>query len=105
LKQRLRMAVLLITHDLGVVAQTAQRVVVMYAGRIVEEASVEQLFREPLHPYTRGLLRSLPRPDLEVDKFGRPPPLDEIPGMVPSLAAIPPGCRFAPRCASVIDAC
>jgi len=67
LKQRLGMAVLLITHDLGVVAQTAQRVLVMYAGRVVEQASVKKLFNDPLHPYTRGLLNSLPRPDKEVD--------------------------------------
>jgi peptide/nickel transport system ATP-binding protein len=105
LKQRLGMAMLLITHDLGVVAQTAQRVLVMYAGRVVEQAGVEKLFNDPLHPYTRGLLNSLPRPDMEVDAAGRPPPLTEIPGMVPPLAALPGGCRFAPRCAYALDAC
>ncbi len=105
LKQRLGMAMLLITHDLGVVAQTAQRVVVMYAGRVVEQATVEQLFRSPLHPYTRGLLGSLPRPDMEVDAAGRPPPLREIAGMVPPLAALPGGCHFAPRCAYAQDIC
>ena len=105
LKQRIGMAVLLITHDLGVVAQTAQRVIVMYAGRVVEEASVEKLFNDPLHPYTRGLINSLPRPDMEVDASGRPPPLSEIAGTVPSLAALPMGCRFAPRCIYALDAC
>jgi len=105
LKQRLGMAMLLITHDLGVVAQTAQRVLIMYAGRVVEEAAVAKLFNEPLHPYTRGLLQSLPRPSAEVDAMGRPPPLPEIAGTVPSLAALPAGCRFAPRCPLVRDAC
>jgi peptide/nickel transport system ATP-binding protein len=105
LKQRLGMAMLLITHDLGVVAQTAQRVLIMYAGRVVEEACVEDLFDAPLHPYTRGLLQSLPRPNAEVDAAGRPRPLLEISGTVPSLAALPIGCRFAPRCPYVLDAC
>ena len=105
LKERLGMAVLLITHDLGVVAHSAQRVIIMYAGRVVEEATVTQLFERPMHPYTRGLLGSLPRPDREMEDDGRPPPLPEIPGMVPSLADLPPGCRFAPRCASAVPAC
>ena len=105
LKRRLGTAILLITHDLGVVAQTAQRVVVMYAGRVVEEATVEQLFSNALHPYTRGLLSSLPRPEVEVDEAGRPPPLSEIAGMVPPLADLPAGCHFAPRCAYASDVC
>ncbi|HWG06186.1 MAG TPA: ABC transporter ATP-binding protein [Beijerinckiaceae bacterium] len=105
LKNRLGMAILLITHDLGIVAETAQRVVVMYAGRVVEQASVKQLFQNPLHPYTRGLLNSLPQPDIEATESGRPPPLKEIAGMVPSLAALPKGCRFAPRCSYAIDLC
>jgi peptide/nickel transport system ATP-binding protein len=105
LKQRLGMAMLLITHDLGVVAQTAQRVLIMYAGRVVEQAAVKDLFDEPLHPYTRGLLQSLPRPSADVDAAGRPPPLLEIAGTVPSLAALPAGCRFAPRCRYALDAC
>jgi oligopeptide/dipeptide ABC transporter ATP-binding protein len=104
LKQRLGMAILLITHDLGIVAQTAQRVLVMYAGRVVEAADVEQLFNDPLHPYTRGLLNSLPRPDVEGEE-GRPRPLTEIAGMVPSLATLPAGCRFAPRCSFAQDVC
>jgi peptide/nickel transport system ATP-binding protein len=105
LKQRLGMAMLLITHDLGVVAQTAQRVLIMYAGRVVEEAAVADLFDAPLHPYTRGLLQSLPRPNADVDAAGRPEPLAEIAGTVPSLAALPTGCRFAPRCRYALDAC
>jgi peptide/nickel transport system ATP-binding protein len=105
LKRRLGMAMLLITHDLGVVAQTAQRVLIMYAGRVVEQACVEDLFDAPLHPYTRGLLQSLPRPNAEVDAAGRPRPLLEISGTVPSLAALPIGCRFAPRWPYALDAC
>ena len=105
LKRRLGMAMLLITHDLGVVARVAQRVLVMYAGRVVEAAGVADLFRNPLHPYTRGLLNSLPRPDREVDAAGRPAPLIEISGIVPSLAALPQGCAFAPRCPHAIDDC
>jgi peptide/nickel transport system ATP-binding protein len=99
-------AVILITHDLGVVAETARRVIVMYAGRKVEEASVGELFADPLHPYTRGLLNSIPRLDLlrgenEADT-GR---LQEIPGIVPPLFALPEGCAFAPRCPRAIDKC
>ena len=105
LKRRLGMAILLITHDLGVVAEYAQRILVMYTGRGVEAAGVEDLFRRPLHPYTRGLLEALPRPDDEMDAAGRPGPLSEIPGMVPALDAMPPGCRFAPRCSYAVDAC
>jgi peptide/nickel transport system ATP-binding protein len=105
LKRRLNMAILLITHDLGVVAGYAQRVLVMYGGRCVEDAAVEDLFRRPMHPYTRGLLGALPRPDAEADMDGRPPPLIEIPGMVPALGDMPEGCRFAPRCAFARDVC
>ena len=86
-------------------AQTAQRVIIMYAGRAVEEAPVEKLFNEPLHPYTHGLLQSLPRPNAEVNAVGRPLPLAEIAGAVPSPTAMPAGCRFAPRCPHVRDAC
>ncbi len=95
LKAKLGMAVLLITHDMGVIAETAQRVMVMYAGKVVEEAPVKDLFKEPLHPYTQGLLRSIPRIDLAATKKQR---LEAIPGVVPSLLDLPPGCRFAPRC-------
>jgi peptide/nickel transport system ATP-binding protein len=99
LQRTLGMAIILITHDLGVVAETAQRVIVMYAGRTIEEAAVDVLFARPLHPYTRGLLASIPRPPVRGD--GGPAPfarLTEIPGAVPSLTALPAGCAFAPRC-------
>jgi peptide/nickel transport system ATP-binding protein len=87
---------------MGVVAETAQRVVVMYAGRVVEEASVEQLFARPLHPYTQGLIRSIPRIDRSAGRRAR---LEAIAGVVPNLIAPPPGCRFAPRCRSARPAC
>ncbi|MCW5750883.1 MAG: ABC transporter ATP-binding protein [Alphaproteobacteria bacterium] len=102
LKSRLGMAIMLITHAMGVVAETAQRVVVMYAGKVVEEASVEQLFGEPLHPYTQGLIRSIPRIDLAAKRKTR---LEAIGGVVPSLLRPPPGCRFAARCRFATDAC
>jgi peptide/nickel transport system ATP-binding protein len=102
MKSRFGMAIMLITHAMGVVAEVAQRVVVMYAGRVVEEASVEQLFAQPLHPYTQGLIRSIPRIDTSVGKKQR---LEAIAGMVPSLINPPPGCRFAPRCKVARPAC
>ena len=102
LKERMGMAVLLITHAMGVVAETAQRVVVMYAGMVVEEAMVAELFRAPLHPYTLGLIRSIPRMDLAAAKKQR---LETIAGTVPRLISPAPGCRFAARCASVRDEC
>jgi peptide/nickel transport system ATP-binding protein len=95
LKQRLGMAVMLITHAMGVIAETAQRVVVMYAGKVVEQATVEQLFRAPRHPYTQGLIRSIPRIDRAATQKV---PLETIGGVVPSLINPPVGCRFAPRC-------
>ncbi len=98
LQKTLGTAVILITHDLGVVAETAQRVIVMYAGRKVEEATVGDLFAQPLHPYTRGLMGSIPRLDLMrgVDHVAER--LQEIPGIVPALFDLPKGCAFAPRC-------
>jgi len=106
LQQKLGTALILITHDLGVVAETAQRVIVMYAGRKVEEASVQALFAHPLHPYTRGLLASVPRLIVMGGDARRSRPrLAEIPGMVPSLAHLPAGCAFAPRCALATDQC
>jgi len=103
LQKELGTGLILITHDLGVVAQTAQRVIVMYAGKKVEEASVEALFENPRHPYTRGLMASMPA----VATFGSNSDarLVEIPGMVPSLTNLPPGCAFAPRCPLAIDRC
>jgi peptide/nickel transport system ATP-binding protein len=90
------MAILLITHDMGVIAEAAQRVVVMYGAEVVEEAPVRDLFRQPMHPYTQGLLRSIPRIDLAATQRRR---LEQIPGTVPTLRGpARPGCRFAPRC-------
>ena len=103
LQKELGTGLILITHDLGVVAQTAQRVIVMYAGRKVEEASVDDLFADPRHPYTRGLMASMPA----VISLGAKTDvrLAEIPGMVPSLTNLPQGCAFAPRCALAIERC
>jgi peptide/nickel transport system ATP-binding protein len=103
LQKELGMGLVLITHDLGVVAQTAQRVIVMYAGRKVEEADVETLFASPRHPYTRGLMASIPSlPSLSTNADA---PLVEIPGMVPSLTNLPKGCAFAPRCGLAMARC
>ncbi len=101
LKGRFGAAVMLITHDLGVVAETCQRVIVMYAGRKVEEAPVLELFDRPMHPYTRGLMASIPR--RRTQKSARR--LQEIPGIVPSLRDPIPGCPFAPRCGFATDRC
>jgi peptide/nickel transport system ATP-binding protein len=105
LQSELGTAVVLITHNLGVVAETAQRVIVMYAGRKVEEAEVEALFQEPLHPYTHGLLASIPRLALLSGRRAGAERLKEIPGMVPALSNLPPGCTFAPRCAFADERC
>jgi oligopeptide/dipeptide ABC transporter ATP-binding protein len=127
LKEQLGMGVVLITHDLGVVAEVCTDVAVMYAGRIVEIAKVDRLFAHPRHPYTRGLLRSLPTfdkaalaapdtagrdsllaakaPGLQSADAPRRPRLPTIEGLVPDLMALPPGCRFADRCPMVIPAC
>jgi len=100
LRDKLGTAIILITHDLGVVAETADRVAVMYAGRIVEEAPVETLFDQPLHPYTRALMRAVPRLEMRAGER-----LNEIPGTVPNLADVPPGCRFQGRCPFALDRC
>jgi oligopeptide/dipeptide ABC transporter ATP-binding protein len=92
LQQDFRMALLLITHDLGVVAEMADHVAVMYASRIVEQAEVQELFERPLHPYTQGLFRSLPRLGVKKDR------LEPIPGVVPNPLSFPKGCKFWPRC-------
>ena len=102
LKEKMGMAVLLITHAMGVVAETAQRVVVMYAGKVIEEADVRDLFRAPRHPYTQGLIRSIPRIDLATMHKQR---LEAIGGTVPRLIDPAPGCRFAPRCSFARDEC
>mgnify|MGYP001603268228 CR=1 FL=1 len=106
LQREFSAAVILITHDLGVIAETAKRVIVMYAGRKVEEAEVGELFARPLHPYTAGLLGSIPRLDLmrgEIER--RTERLQEIPGIVPPLFDLPQGCAFAPRCDKADDLC
>ena len=106
LQRELGTALILITHDLGIVAETAQRVIVMYAGRKVEEAGVESLFDLPLHPYTRGLIASIPRLASMRGKAAKAGArLTEIPGMVPALTALPAGCAFAPRCALADERC
>ena len=99
LQRELGMAVILITHDLGVVAQMVDRVIVMYGGRVAEEGTAEDVFGAPAHPYTKLLLESIPSLDHERDR------LPAIPGMVPTLAELPPGCRFHPRCPSVMPRC
>jgi oligopeptide/dipeptide ABC transporter ATP-binding protein len=105
LRQTFGTAMILITHDMGVVAENADRVVVMYAGRKVEEALVDDLFERPAHPYTRGLLASIP----QIDATARADPartrLSEIKGMVPMLSRLPPGCAFAPRCGFATEVC
>jgi peptide/nickel transport system ATP-binding protein len=105
LKEKTGTAIVLITHDLGVVAETTQRVVVMYAGRKVEEAPVLALFDNPLHPYTRGLMRAIPRLDLDLEEAGGRPRLQEIPGLVPRLTQPIVGCAFASRCELASDRC
>ena len=102
LKAEFNMAIILITHDLGIVAENVARVVVMYAGKIVEETDVYSIFAEPLHPYTVGLLQSIPRLDLGRSKRDR---LQEIPGAVPRPAHLPSGCLFHPRCPHVMERC
>ena len=105
LQDTLGTAIILITHDMGVVAETADRVVVMYAGRKVEEAGVDDLFERPGHPYTVGLLGSIPHVDAASRSAARRARLSEIRGMVPSLFNLPQGCSFAPRCGFATDAC
>jgi oligopeptide/dipeptide ABC transporter ATP-binding protein len=98
LGRRTGAAIVLITHDLGVVAEVCDRVAVMHAGQLVETADVRTLFARPLHPYTRALMRSIPRIDRDVA-------MEPIPGTVPSVLAPPPGCRYAGRCPRVLDLC
>ena len=105
IQEKLGTAVILITHDLGVVAENADRVVVMYAGRKVEEAHVNELFASPTHPYTKGLLGSVPRLDEWETAGSRPERLNEIKGIVPSLNRLPPGCAYAPRCPFADEKC
>jgi peptide/nickel transport system ATP-binding protein len=99
LRDKVDAAIILITHDLGVVAETCDRVAVMYAGNIVEEADVFEIFKNPLHPYTKGLFAAVPRPDAQTDE------LEPVKGSVPDLIHPPTGCRFHPRCPSAFDRC
>ena len=103
LKNELGMALILITHDLGVVAETADKVIVMYGGSKVEQGSSLQIFERPLHPYTTGLLEAIPR--INQKENCRNYSLREIEGVVPSLLHMPPGCSFAPRCPCAIEKC
>jgi oligopeptide/dipeptide ABC transporter ATP-binding protein len=103
LKEKLNMSLLLITHNLGVVAQTASRLMVMYAGQLVEEGSIIDIFDQPFHPYTQGLLKSMPR--FGDRRHGQVHRLNEIPGAVPSLIETVGGCRFADRCGYAFDIC
>jgi oligopeptide/dipeptide ABC transporter ATP-binding protein len=97
LRNKVGASIILITHDLGVVAELAERVAVMYAGRIVEQADVKALFAQPLHPYTQGLMGSIPVLGKTKDR------LEVIPGSVPNLINLPPGCRFASRCRARVE--
>ena len=101
LQSGLGTSILLITHDMGIIAETANQVAVMYAGRIVEKAAVDAIFENPRHPYTQSLLRCIPR----IDEENRPRRLAEIPGRVPDLCRLPPGCLFRERCPVAEDAC
>ncbi len=103
LKEELGMAIILITHDLGIIAETVKRVIVMYAGKIVEEAPTRTIFKTPLHPYSQGLLQSMPRLGDKI-RLGRVR-LEEIPGVVPSLYELPAGCRFSTRCSHAMEIC
>jgi oligopeptide/dipeptide ABC transporter ATP-binding protein len=99
LKERLGIGVVLISHNLGVIADVAQEVMIMYAGRPVEIGTRDQVFREPRHPYAWGLLESIPRPDVRVER------LQPIEGSPPSLIHVPPGCAFHPRCPHRFEPC
>lgn len=106
LRQKIGLSVIMITHDLGVVAETCDRMVVMYAGKVVETGTVREVFRNPRHPYTSGLLASIPRlPEIGQPMPSSRAPLRELPGIVPSLRAMPTGCRFANRCALSTEYC
>lgn len=105
IRENLGMALMLITHDLGVIAETADEVLVMYAGKVVEQGPVGEIFANPKHPYTRGLLNSIPTFSSDPSKREKKKRLDTIPGIVPALTELPKGCRFQSRCAYVMDNC
>jgi oligopeptide/dipeptide ABC transporter ATP-binding protein len=102
LKEEIGTAIIMITHNLGVIAEMAKRVVVMYSGKVVEEGSIDDIFFHPQHPYTEGLLETIPRIDQNIQPGKR---LLEIPGMIPSLRELPRGCYFHPRCSRVMEVC
>lgn len=102
IKEETGTAIIMITHNLGVIAEMAERVLVMYSGKIMEAAPVDEIFHHPLHPYTKGLLETVPRIDREVRPDKR---LPEISGMIPSLQSLPPGCHFHPRCPYAMEIC
>jgi oligopeptide/dipeptide ABC transporter ATP-binding protein len=104
LKKEQGTSVIVITHDLGVIAEMAERVLIMYAGKVVEQAEVHALFKNPLHPYTQGLLRAIPYLRIDRAVSGKEK-LEEIPGIVPDLLDLPSGCKFRPRCLDAIDKC
>jgi len=103
LQEKMGMAIMMITHDLGVISEVSDQVVIMYAGEVMEYASIDTLFTEPLHPYTIGLMRSIPKLGAKF-KVGKKS-LEEIPGLVPNLIRMPPGCLFAPRCPKFVERC
>jgi oligopeptide/dipeptide ABC transporter ATP-binding protein len=103
LQEELKMAVMMITHDLGVIAEVSDEVVVMYAGQVVERGAIEEMFSQARHPYTVGLMASIPRLGRKFTTGKEP--LKEIPGLVPNLIRLPPGCLFAPRCTRAFDRC
>ncbi|WP_019588330.1 ABC transporter ATP-binding protein [Deinococcus apachensis] len=106
LQRDIGMSIMFITHNLGVVAEMADRVVVMYGGRVVEEGDVVEIFKAPRHPYTMGLLNSIPRPGVHIHEPGQPKSrLEAIPGNVPNPLNLPPGCPFEPRCKFAVEAC
>jgi peptide/nickel transport system ATP-binding protein len=105
LQHELGMSILFVTHNLGVVAEIAHEVAVMYAGRVVEQAPVEALFERPKHPYTLGLIACIPDTRRDIAADGTRLPLNPIPGSVPPITDLPPGCSFAPRCPYVEEAC
>jgi oligopeptide/dipeptide ABC transporter ATP-binding protein len=105
LQDRVGMAIILITHDLGVVAEVCDDVMVMYAGRVAEQGKVEEIFRNPKHPYTKGLLNSIPTLSKDPTGKAKKKRLETIPGIVPNLLELPVGCRFQERCSYVIDDC
>ena len=105
LQDTLGMAMILITHDLGVIAEAASEVLVMYAGKVVEQGPVSEIFKQPKHPYTRGLLNSIPTFSNDPSQKQKRKRLETIPGIVPSLTELPNGCRFQTRCQYVMDQC